>query len=71
MEIWLLIFLGMSLTLNVLQFSAYINRETEVRRILNMREKLEKAKASLEKTLSENAKVNRVKGFWQGRMSKK
>lgn len=56
----------MSLTLNVLQFRAYISREEEVREILSMKEKLEKLKASLAKGLEENNKKLTRKGFVSG-----
>lgn len=71
MEIWLSIFLAMSLTLNILQFKAYSEREEECREILNMREELEKAKESLNRTLAKHGKAEKRKGFLAGYFGKK
>lgn len=52
--LWIL--LTMSLIINGLQFWAYVKREIEIREILAMREKLQKAKASLARALDETPK---------------
>lgn len=66
METLLLIIIIMSLTINILQFRAYISRELEVREILEMRDKLEKLRISLSKSLEENGKKYQRRGFFQG-----
>jgi len=70
MNTWLMIFLFMSLIMNFLLLRAYLNRESEVAEILKMRDELERAKISLEKTLAKNAKSTR-RTFLAGRFGRK